>query len=121
MSDNAFCEEISEAIRAHGAWKHRLRTVAMKNETNLPVQDICRDDKCRFGKWLHSVGSNERNRERVNTIKALHGKFHQNAGKIAQEISDGKSAVALAALDGKAFNDTSQELTSALMSWKVNG
>ncbi|MFC4213898.1 CZB domain-containing protein [Pseudophaeobacter arcticus] len=121
MSDTVFREEISEAIRAHGAWKYRLRTAAMKNETNLPVQDICRDDKCRFGKWLADISPNERNRERVNKIKTLHGDFHKNAGQVAQTIADGNSAEALAALDGSTFNKKSKELTAALMEWKVSG
>ena len=121
MSDDVFREEISEAIRAHGAWKHRLRSAAMKNETTLPVQDICRDDKCRFGKWLAGVSPSERNRNYLNKIKTLHSDFHKNAGMVAQKIADGNSTVALVALEGGAFHDKSQELTAALMDWKANG
>ncbi len=121
MSDDVFREEISEAIRAHGTWKHRLRSAAMKNETDLPVQDICRDDKCRFGKWLSGVSPNERNRSQLNRIKTLHSNFHNAAGAVAQKIADGNPTMAIAALEGAAYTSKSKELTSALMEWKARG
>lgn len=121
MSDDGFREEITEAIRAHGAWKHRLRSAAMNNETDLPVQDICRDDRCRFGKWLAGVAPTERSRARLETVKALHSDFHKNAGMVAQKIADGNTAVAIAALDSEIYNAKSQQLTAALMEWKAQG
>jgi Chemoreceptor zinc-binding domain len=121
MSDSVFRDEISEAIRAHGAWKHRLRSAAMKKETDLPVQDICRDDKCRFGKWLATVTPDNKNEHHVSKVRSLHSDFHKNAGAVAQKIADGDSTRALADLEGATFAAKSQELTAALMEWKIRG
>lgn len=121
MSDDAFRNEISEAIKAHGAWKHRLRSAAANNETNLPVDDICRDDKCRFGKWLNTIQPNERNRRHLSKIRDLHTNFHKQAGKIAQHIAQGNTPIAMAELDGAAYNANSKALASALMDWKMRG
>lgn len=119
MSDDAFRDEISEAIRAHAAWKHRLQTAALNNETDLPVQDICRDDRCRFGKWLGGVIPNERNRSFLNSVKTLHSDFHTAAGLVAQQIADGNPTMAIAALEGSAYTTSSRELEAALADWQA--
>jgi hypothetical protein len=121
MTDDDFHAELSEAIRAHAAWKHRLITAARTNETDLPVLDICRDDKCRFGKWLAGITPNDRNRCDLNTIKTLHSDFHKAAGLVAQMIADGNSTMAIAALEGTAYTTSSRELEVALEEWLAKG
>lgn len=110
--------EIKEAIGAHGAWKHRLRTAAMNKETNLPVHDICRDDKCRFGKWLATVPQDVTNAHHLKKIKQLHSEFHTIAGGIARQIAAGDSAGAMTALNASDFTGKSRDLTLALNEWK---
>ncbi|WP_162930214.1 CZB domain-containing protein [Pseudophaeobacter sp. EL27] len=121
MTDDAFRGEISEAIRAHAAWKHRLLTAARNNETDLPVQDICRDDKCRFGQWLAGVTPNDRTGSYFNNIKTLHSDFHKAAGLVAQKIADGNPTMAIAALEGAAYTTSSKELEEALAEWQAKG
>jgi hypothetical protein len=121
MSDAKTREEINEAIGAHGAWKLRLRTAAQRNERDLPVQDICRDDKCRFGKWLMTVSPNPRNQSHLEKVRRLHAEFHQAAGDIARQIASGDGAAALGALDGPGFDGKSRELKAALTHWKLHG
>ena len=121
MSDEIFREEITEAIKAHGAWKHRLTSAARNGETNLPVQEICRDDKCRFGKWLYTITPNERNRNHLEKVKTLHRDFHSKAGEVAQKIAEGNTPMATAILQSEAYNAKSKELASALMDWKRRG
>lgn len=118
MPDHAFRDEISEAIRAHAAWKHRLQMAALNNETDLPVQDICRDDKCRFGQWLAGVIPSQSDRSAFYTIQTLHCDFHKAAGLVAQTIADGNSALALAALEADAYVTSSRELEAALVQWR---
>lgn len=121
MTDAEFSKEISEAVRAHGAWKHRLLAAALKKEADIPVQDICRDDKCHFGKWLETIPSCERNRHHLDKVRNLHTEFHQNAGRIAQAIADGKTDEAMAALNSPGFDGKSRDLSAALMDWKMRG
>lgn len=104
MSES-FREEINEAIGAHGAWKQRLRTAAMKQETNLPVEDICSDDKCRFGKWLYGLPVDQRKDGRAEKVRELHAQFHKTAGNVALLIRDGKADAALSEIESGAFVD----------------
>lgn len=52
MSKNEMLEEVQNAIRAHGAWKLRLKTAIATGSSSLKVDDVARDDCCDFGKWL---------------------------------------------------------------------
>jgi len=96
-------------------------TAARNNETDLPAQDICRDDKCRFGKWQAGVTPNDRSRSYFNNIKTLHGDFHKAAGLVAQKIADGNPTMAIAALEGAAYTTSSNELGAALAAWQAQG
>ncbi|PCJ09459.1 MAG: chemotaxis protein [Rhodobacteraceae bacterium] len=118
MNDNTK-REIDAAVEAHGKWKHRLLTAAIKDERNLPVADIARDDCCQFGKWLHGIELSFENRNQVETIKTLHAEFHKEAAAVAGMISKGSKDQALQALKTGAFIDKSVQLRNALVSWKV--
>lgn len=117
MSDD-FREEIMDAIGKHGLWKMRLKTAARNGEKNLPVQDICRDDKCKFGKWLKTVPDDGANSAHLGRTRDLHAEFHTIAGGIAGMINKGDTEGALAALETGAFKDSSGALIKELTNWK---
>jgi hypothetical protein len=116
-------EEISEAIKAHGTWKLRLRTASSGGKLEAPARDICRDDKCKFGQWLHSAQTRsglagDPNYERT---KKLHAEFHQAAGAVAQKIERGDlDGAKNDLLPGTVFESTTKALTSHMMSWRMS-
>lgn len=116
----SFREEINEAIGAHGAWKHRLRTAAMKNETSLPVDDICCDNKCRFGKWLYDLPADQLQAGYAAKVRDLHAQFHRTAGDVAKLIRDGRSDDALKGIESGTFVDHSKTLSRELTAWKMS-
>ncbi|NIZ15685.1 CZB domain-containing protein [Phaeobacter sp. HF9A] len=123
MSSVTIREEISEAIKAHGTWKLRLKTASNGGKLDVPSQDICRDDKCKFGQWLHAPGTKsgmagDANYERT---KQLHAEFHKVAGAIAQKIERGDRDGAKQDLQpGTPFEVKTKALTSHMMSWRMS-
>jgi hypothetical protein len=110
-------EELGEALKAHGAWKHKLRSAAAAGDRGLPVADIYRPDHCRFGKWLQTVPAAEGG-EHLAEVQRLHADFHRIAGDIASLIQRGRSEEALQAIDGPDYVHKTFALTKALNSWR---
>jgi hypothetical protein len=106
--------EVRAAIGAHGVWKQRLRTAIATHDTDLPVEDICRDDRCRFGQWLSTLSAAERQMPELHEVARLHTAFHQAAGSVARLAVAGKRAEAKAALVEGPFADTEATLADAL-------
>ena len=47
----------ADAIRKHLAWKTQLQeSLAGKTPMAFALDDICRDDRCELGIWLHGAG-----------------------------------------------------------------
>ena len=57
MTPEELSRNITEAVRAHGTWKFRLRRAVDTGELPKPARDIACDDQCGFGKWLHGLKS----------------------------------------------------------------
>lgn len=121
MSVAAIQDEISEAIKAHSTWKLHLRTGTISGRLETPSRDICCDDKCKFGQWLHSPSTEAGMAGDANYVRAkkLHSEFHQFAGAIAQQIERGDLDAAKHDLDlGKPFDEKTKELTKHMMVWR---
>lgn len=112
-------EALRKAIGAHGAWKLKLRTAAQIGNRDLPVENIGRDDRCAFGAWLAASQASLGDDPHLPEVKALHARFHREAGRIAGLIRDGQGDRANAALsDESEFGALSQELSRKLAAWK---
>lgn len=78
-----------KAINAHRKWKERFY-IAMQKHEQLNVAEILADDSCEFGKWLHGEAKGQFGHlASYKTCVELHAAFHQEAGKIAQDINAG--------------------------------
>ena len=121
MDVKSLSDEINAAIKAHGAWKGRLRIAALKKDTTLPVADICRDDRCQFGQWLKALPRDTATRPEVVEIRRGHAEFHRMAGEIAKMIRKGETQQALDALAGEAYREVSSGLVRKLTRWKLHG
>ncbi len=94
--------EISEAAAVHKAWEASLRTAIESGRTGgLDVNEVSRDDKCAFGKWLHSEGivSIISSSEVLEHLHSLHQEFHRNIGHIINLIASGKRDEAMQMMD----------------------
>lgn len=112
-------EEITKAIAAHGMWKQRLRKAIEEGNSEYTVDKLKVDNLCDFGKWLHSLSSEEKKSTHWPTIQQLHAKFHIEAAHILDLAIKGKIKEAEEAMAiGKNFTMLSGELTSAMMKWK---
>lgn len=119
MSNNEMVEQVQNAIRAHGAWKLRLKAAIATGTSTLSVDQVARDDCCDFGKWLYSnkITPTTKNGVPYQVIKRLHSEFHQCAGSVLKEATTGKRETATQLLDGS-FTDKSNTLVRALGKWK---
>ena len=53
-------KEIVNAIGVHGNWKKRLRRAIETGNSDFTVDELIVDNQCDFGKWLHSLSSDDK-------------------------------------------------------------
>jgi hypothetical protein len=112
-------EEIINAIGVHGNWKQRLRRAIETGNSDFTVDKLKVDNQCDFGKWLHSLSSDEKNSSHWHNIQQLHAKFHIEAARLLELAIQGKPQEAQdAMLVGSDFARLSGQLTMAMVKWK---
>jgi ElaB/YqjD/DUF883 family membrane-anchored ribosome-binding protein len=113
-------EQIDKAIAAHGSWKARLGKVVEEGRSETPIATIKASDECAFGRWLkQEFPPTEKQTADFQRIDALHRKFHQCAGTIAELACAGKPDEARAELGSEGcYHRASTELVTALTAWK---
>lgn len=111
-------QKLTEAIGAHGAWKHKLRVAVHLNDGQDLTAEASNYHSCAFGRWLAGLPADVRQSPEAAATIRLHAEFHSTAGKVARKIADGDKAAALEILDGP-LSAASKELTSAATRWKI--
>jgi Chemoreceptor zinc-binding domain len=115
-------DQVNQAIAAHSAWKARLRAIIASGKSDLPVQQICRDDQCDFGKWLKNpaLPRQLKSSHHFREVVQLHAVFHESAGHTATLALAGKANEAEATMQlGGEFSKASSELINAMMVWQA--
>ncbi len=117
MTADAFRAQVNAAINAHALWKAHLGTAITLGSTPFRVEDVGRDDRCRFGQWLHGLRS-EKNAPQFEEVRALHARFHEEAAQVLDLALTGKAdeARARVAPEGT-YATTSARLVEALVRW----
>ncbi len=115
-------EQINLAIAGHSMWKRRLRTAIEIGKSGFKPEIVKQDDKCDFGKWLHSELSPEfRASPGFEKIARLHADFHIEAARILQLALGRDQAEARSAMESLGtYASLSARLTTSLMEWKVS-
>lgn len=93
------------AIEAHQGWKVKLQR-ALDDGTahELSVANLCRDDLCVLGKWIHGSGGEQfGNVELFQKLQKDHAHFHHCAGSVLEMVQSG---------DGEKKEAAQQELNS---------
>ncbi|MDP3700585.1 MAG: Cache 3/Cache 2 fusion domain-containing protein [Hylemonella sp.] len=111
--------DLDSAIKAHADWRSKLRLAASKGE-QLDAATIGRDDCCTLGKWLHGEGKQRfAQRQCFPDLVAAHRGFHEEAGKVARTINQGRGTEAEAMLEaGTGFSRASQDVTRLIVQLK---
>ena len=111
-------QKINMAIGAHGQWKSRLRQAIESGYSEHAVGEICRDDCCDFGRWLHALPAEEQAGTDWKKVRELHAEFHKEAAAVLALALAGRKAEAGTALDPESsYVQTSLLLTAAMMDW----
>lgn len=99
------------ALKLHGKWKNKFR-VAIQAHEEIDAESISRNDRCEFGKWLHTEGKAQLGLlKSYNDCVAAHTCFHRVAGKVAVMINSMQYEEAARMLE----NNASYAIASALL------
>lgn len=118
VNQNAL-EQIQNAIRAHGAWKLKLKIAVRTGETDLTPEQVKSDCNCEFGKWLYgnTIPPKVKDGTPYSVVRKLHGEFHQSASEVLDDVISGRKEKSMERLDGE-FSTRSATLVRALTKWK---
>jgi len=117
MTADAFRAQVSAAINAHALWKAHLGTAITLGSAPFKVEDVGRDDRCKFGQWLHGLRG-EKNTPQFEEVRALHASFHAQAALVLDLALTGRAEEARArvAPEGE-YATLSARLVEALVRW----
>lgn len=107
--------DFDDTIAAHIKWKVRLNQfIDGTGAEQLNSADVCRDNLCDLGKWIHGEGSRFEATPHYHDLVKKHANFHVCAGEIVKKVEGGDKAGAKAALGGP-FAGASRETVAAIM------
>jgi len=107
--------DLDSAVKAHADWKLKLRNASAAHDT-LDAATVSRDDCCVLGKWLHGAGRPSYGHlPQFSQLLDRHASFHQEAGRVATTINQGRYDQAKAMLGaGTPFSDASNAVGVAM-------
>lgn len=106
-------QDINSAISAHDSWRQKLtsaiRTRVLTDGIGKPlsVEEISREESCRFGKWLKGDSpTGPRSMPDYKDVAALNAAFHKEAGRVlamalAGKVEQAEKETAITARFGK--------------------
>jgi methyl-accepting chemotaxis protein len=113
-------EEIAKAFGAHGLWKTRIKQAIETGRCEHKPEDVCRDDRCAFGKWLHGgeLPPTVRGSHDYKTVVEYHADFHRAAGAALTKALGGDGTGARVDLERGPFARASKLLADAMVLWQ---
>lgn len=89
--------ELQTVTAAHEAWKTHLETwLAGASDRPLRAEDLCFDDRCELGRWLHGRGQRKLGHlATFRTLVAQHQTVHIAAANLVSLSAAGRHAEAL--------------------------
>ncbi len=109
--------DFNSAKKAHIDWKMKLTKYLEVNDGTLVAKDVCRDNACALGKWLHGDGVTYRElgQKTYDTLKTSHAEFHSAAAEVIELIHSGKSDEAKNLMDyGGRYSQASEKTVSLI-------
>ncbi len=108
--------DIAHAIVEHVRWKALLHeyVIGLSNE-RLDPGELCRDDQCALGGWLHGGGEDYFSEDGAfYSLRADHAEFHTIAASVVQKVQENDVASASALLND-AFAHISHKVVLTLV------
>jgi methyl-accepting chemotaxis protein len=100
-------------LKAHLAWKQKLRDFMAGKGDPIDPAVVERDDKCELGCWIHGDGRVLDADATFVKLRDVHAKFHNSAAKIVRFHLAGDSRSAMSLLGGD-FSKLTNETVSSL-------
>ena len=112
--------DIDMAIASHENWKYRLQAFLDGRSTEKFVaEEICFDDRCDLGKWIHGAGTAKLgNFPGFTALQGHHKMFHYAASNVVALAQAGKTEEANKMLDVQ-FTQQSAEVVRDLRMLKA--
>lgn len=111
--------DFDEAIRAHTAWKTKLLTYLNHPDKSLRGMDVCFDNNCTLGKWLHQAPRQVSSLPEFTVLRHAHARFHRAAGAVIDQANGARPPAASEVLGPESeFGQASRETVSAVMKIK---
>ncbi len=108
-----------DAIKAHSAWKLRLQSYLSNPDKSINPNDVCKDNLCDLGKWIHGDGKKFESMEEFKKLKSEHAKFHKAASDVVIKADNGQSVSEETQLGAKSdFAQSSTAVVTAIMAMK---
>ena len=107
--------DFADAIRAHVAWKVRLRMVLDGQGERMSSDEAARDDACDLGRWIHGEGRRHFSKPAYRELKEVHARFHQVAAEVLAASERGDRRAAEAGLEGAEYVKSSSAVVAAIM------
>lgn len=110
-------EEINlmDAVNAHVKWKARLQDYLNgTSQEKLDPMNICRDDQCVLGKWIHGEALKHFHQDTTfHQLRADHAQFHFIAGNVVKHVQANEPAQAEALMENE-YKLASRKVVMAL-------
>lgn len=108
--------DIPHVIVEHVRWKTLLHEYIDGNSREyLDPDELCRDDHCALGEWLHGAGEDYFSEDGAfYSLRADHAEFHAVAASVVQKIRENDVASAAVLLDN-AFAHISHKVVLELV------
>jgi len=108
--------DFDEAIKAHSDWKMKLATYLRKPDGSLKPADVCMDNACALGKWIHGDGRKYAAIPDYGTLKAEHAAFHAETANIVRRANAGEQVKEETALSADSeFTRASKAVVQSIM------
>ncbi len=112
--------QLTEALRAHAAWKTRLRDAIDQGASEHSVATVGRDDRCPFGTWLYGDESlGVRQSPHYEQCRGAHAEFHVAAAEVLELALKGEKSEAERKLaPGGEFARASAAVSKEMLAWQ---
>ena len=108
-----------DAVAAHTDWKMKLRKYIANPDKTLNPAVVGQDNQCALGKWIYAEGVAHKALPEYETLRKLHGTFHQCAAKVVSTADTGNTAAAEALIaSGSEYLTVSNTVVGAIMAMK---
>lgn len=108
-----------DAIKAHSDWKLKLKAYLRNPDKTLRGAEVCLDNRCELGKWIHGTGAKHAALTEFKELKTSHARFHKAAAAIVDKANAGEKVSDDTSLGSKSeFSEVSQQVVSNIMALK---